>query len=210
LFVVIEGPNRAGKSTLIRELAVFLKARGAEVLVTREPGGTAMGEGLRAVLKNPDMAGGAFATALVFNGARKEHAARIIVPAVSRGAVVICDRYYMSTEIYQGSLAHDVTPDEREILKGIHRSFPQPDATVFVIPSAEVIASRGDGAEADRFEGNPEELAAYEAFAAEFGKTHPTVIIRPILATEGRSKLGEVLNCPIFSRWSRAGGLPTA
>src|SRR5258708_7442456 len=95
LFIVIEGPNRAGKSTLVRELADFLRKSASEVIVTREPGGTPMGEGLRAVLKNSAMAGGAFATALVFNGGRKEHADKVITPAVNRGSIVICDRYYM-------------------------------------------------------------------------------------------------------------------
>src|SRR5205823_4417041 len=112
-------------------------------------------------LKNPAMAGGAFATALVFNGGRKEHADRIIVPAVDRGAVVICDRYYISTEIFQGMLAPDVTPAERKILEDIHRHFPQPHMTVFLLPTPEVVARRGAGFEADRFEGNPAEVAAY-------------------------------------------------
>ena len=200
LFIVVEGPNRAGKSTLIRELAAHLKAQNREVIVTREPGGTPMGEGLRGVLKNSDMAGGAFATALVFNGGRKEHAAKIITPAVNRGAVVICDRYYISTEIYQGTLAHDVTPTEREILNKIHRSFPQPDLVIFILPSAEVIAKRGDGTEVDRFEGNPEELAAYEAYAVEYAKTHSTVIVRPRPAKEDQSMLGDILVHSVFSR----------
>jgi dTMP kinase len=169
-----------------------------------------MGEGLRAVLKNPEMAGGAFATALVFNGGRKEHAAKVITPAVNRGAAVICDRYYISTEIYQGTLAHDVTPTEREILRSIHHSFPQPDLTIFILPNAEVIAKRGDGCEADRFEGNPRELAAYEAYAGEYAKTHPTIIIRPTPVTEDQSKLDEVLVHPVFRRWIRSDSLPRA
>jgi len=201
IFIVVEGPNRAGKSTLIRELASVLKARGACVLVTREPGGTPMGEGLRAVLKNSVMAGGTFATALVFNGGRKEHAEKIIKPAVSRGTVVICDRYYISTEIYQGMLADDMTHAEREILKSIHREFPQPDLTVFLLPSTEVIATRGDGSEIDRFEGNPKELAAYESYAPMYSEEHTTIVIRPNLESEGKSKIGEVLSHSIFRRW---------
>jgi dTMP kinase len=198
LFIVIEGPNRAGKSTLIRELAAALTASGRETVVTREPGGTPMGEGLRTVLKNAAMAGGTFATALVFNGGRKEHADRIITPAVQRGAVVICDRYYISTEIFQGLLAADVTPAEREILRSIHRSFPQPDLTVFLLPSAEVVAKRGEGSETDRFEGNPMEMRAYDEYAQEYARVHPTLIVRPTLAAEGQSKAGEVLAHPLL------------
>lgn len=207
---MVEGPNRAGKSTLIRELADYLKAQAREVVVTREPGGTPMGEGLRAVLKNLDMVGGTFATALVFNGGRKEHADKVIMPAVYRGAVVVCDRYYISTEIYQGTLADDVTPTEREILKNIHRSFPQPDLTIFILPSAEVIAKRGAGHEMDRFEGNPRELAAYEAYVADYAKMHSAVIVRPTLATEDRSKLDEVLVDAVFSRWLHLNSLSRA
>lgn len=204
LFIVIEGPNRAGKSTLIRELAAALAASGRETVVTREPGGTPMGEGLQTVLKNAAMAGGTFATALVFNGGRKEHADRIITPAVQRRAVVICDRYYISTEIFQGMLADDVTAPEREILRSIHRNFPQPDLTVFILPSAEVITKRGAGSETDRFEGNPREMAAYEAYALEYAKAHPTSIIRPTLASEGQSKLDELLSHAVFTRWLRS------
>ncbi|MEY3775481.1 MAG: hypothetical protein RLZZ129_2261 [Verrucomicrobiota bacterium] len=206
LFIVIEGPNRAGKSTLIRELATYLKATVAEVIVTREPGGTPMGEALRVVLKDTAMAGGAFATALVFNGARKEHADRIILPAKNRGAIVICDRYYMSTEIFQGELARDVASDEREILRIIHRSFPQPDLTIFILPDAEVVAKRGAGHETDRFEGNPEELKAYADYAEDYAKTHPTLILRPILATEGESKLSEVISHAIFHGYLMSAG----
>lgn len=210
LFIVIEGPNRAGKSTLIHDLAAALSGPGAEIIVTREPGGTPMGEGLRAVLKNSAMAGGAFATALVFNGGRKEHADRVIIPAVRRGAVVLCDRYYVSTEIFQGLLCDEVTAAERAILRCIHLSFPQPDLTVFLLPDAEVIAKRGEGSEGDRFEGNPREMSAYEAYAIEYAKSHPTLIVRPTLATEGRSKVGDVFANETLSNWLRAHPLPAA
>jgi dTMP kinase len=193
-FIVIEGPNRAGKTTLIRELADHLKALVGEVIVTREPGGTPMGEGLRAVLKNSAMAGGTFATALVFNGGRKEHADKVITPARNRGAVILCDRYYISTEIFQGVLARDVTSTEREILRSIHRSLPQPDLTIFVLPTAEVVAKRGAGHETDRFEGDSRELAAYEEYARQFTQSNPTLVIRPTLGTEGKSKLSEILS----------------
>jgi len=203
LFIVIEGPNRAGKTTLIRELADYLKTLGGEVIVTREPGGTPMGEGLRAVLKNSAMAGGTFATALVFNGGRKEHADKVITPARNRGAVIICDRYYISTEIFQGLLAHDVTSSEREILKSIHRNFPQPDLTIFILPTAEVVAKRGAGPghETDRFEGDPAELTAYAIYSEEYAKVHPTIIIRPTLAAEGQSKVADVIMHQALAKW---------
>lgn len=193
LFIVLEGPNRAGKSTLIGELATTLRESQREVVVTREPGGTPLGEGLRAVLKNDAMSGGTFATALVFNGARKEHADRVITPALQRGVVVLCDRYYMSTEIFQGALADDVSTQEEVVLAEIHRSFPQPDLTIFLLPSPAVVAARGAGIEADRFEGDPRELSAYETYAERFSESHPTLLIRPTLEDEHQSKLPLVL-----------------
>src|SRR5882724_1757955 len=198
LFIVVEGPNRAGKTTLIRELAGYLQAWHKEIVATREPGGTPMGEGLRSVLKNSAMAGGTFATALVFNGGRKEHADHVITPAMNRGAIVLCDRYYISTEIFQGILAPDVTPIERKILKSIHRSFPQPHLTIFILPTPEVVARRGSTLETDRFEGDPAELSAYAAYAKRYAKTRPTITLRPTLATEGTSKLHEVLAHELF------------
>jgi dTMP kinase len=189
LFIVLEGPNRAGKTTLIDELATALRESQREVIVTREPGGTPLGEGLRAVLKNDTMSGGTFATALVFNGARKEHADRVITPGLQRGAVVLCDRYYMSTEIFQGALADDISTQEETVLAEIHRSSPQPDLTIFLLPSPAVVAARGNGKEADRFEGDPREFSAYEAYAERFSKSYPTLFIRPTLEDEHQSKL---------------------
>jgi dTMP kinase len=199
LFIVIEGPNRAGKTTLIKELASFIGKTSRNIVVTREPGGTPFGEGLRAVLKNPTISAGTFASALVFDGGRKEHADKVILPAVDRGAIVICDRYYMSTEIFQGVLATDITPAELDILKNIHKTFPLPDLTVFVIPTLEVITARGAGTEGDRFEGNPRELSAYAEYAADFALSHPSLILRPTLTEEGQSLLPALLRHPLLS-----------
>jgi dTMP kinase len=195
LFLVIEGPNFAGKSTLIIELAEWLRGLGYEVIVTREPGGTPMGEGLRAVLKNPAMRGGAFATALVFEGARKEHADVVITPGVARGAVVICDRYFHSTDIFQIDLSGALSAAEKKVLRDIHATFPQPDLTVFLIPTDEVIAARRrvDG-EVDQFEGNPRELSAYRDYAASYGDTNPALLLEPTEQEEGQSKVGKVTN----------------
>ena len=103
-FVVFEGGDGAGKSTQCRLLADALRARGHEVVVTREPGGTPIGEAIREVLLGAGSDGMAARTeALLFAAARAEHAAALIRPAVARGAVVISDRYLDSSVAYQGA-----------------------------------------------------------------------------------------------------------
>jgi dTMP kinase len=103
-FVVFEGGEGAGKSTQCRLLADALGARGIEAVVTREPGGTPIGEAIREVLLGAGSDGMAARTeALLFAAARAEHAAALIRPAVQRGAVVISDRYLDSSVAYQGA-----------------------------------------------------------------------------------------------------------
>ncbi len=103
-FVVFEGGDGAGKSTQCRLLSDALMARGREVVRTREPGGTPIGEAIRTVLLG---AGShtmdARAEALLFAAARAQHAAELIRPAVERGAVVLSDRYLDSSVAYQGA-----------------------------------------------------------------------------------------------------------
>lgn len=103
-FVVFEGGDGAGKSTQSRLLADALQARGVEVVVTREPGGTPTGEAIREVLLGAGSHGMAARTeALLFAAARAEHASALIRPAVARGTVVISDRYLDSSVAYQGA-----------------------------------------------------------------------------------------------------------
>ena len=196
-FIVFEGPNYSGKSTALTELAAVLLAQGREVVTCREPGGTPFGEALRVTLKDPATRAGTFASALAFNAARKELNEVVIGPALARGAMVLLDRYFMSTEIFQGTLAPDVSQVERTILASLHRTFIQPDLTVFLLPSAEVIQQRIRRARLDfgpdRFEGNAGEVTAYEKYAANYAGQHPTLILRPKLADEGRSLCPQVL-----------------
>jgi dTMP kinase len=102
-FVAFEGPEGAGKTTQIVLLSERLRAEGHAVTVTREPGGTPLGERIRALLLDP--AGveiHARAEALLHNAARAQHVEAVIRPALERGEVVICDRFLDSTLAYQG------------------------------------------------------------------------------------------------------------
>lgn len=101
--IVFEGTEGAGKSTQVRRLADHLRSQGREVVVTREPGGTPVAEAVREILLD----GGHDAMddrteALLYAAARAEHVAKVIAPALRRGAVVICDRYLDSSLAYQG------------------------------------------------------------------------------------------------------------
>ena len=101
MFVTFEGQDWSGKSTQAALLAEALRSDGREVVATREPGGTPVGESIRTlVLDGPEMS--AWAEAALFAAARAEHVAAVIRPALARGAAVVCDRYVDSSVVYQG------------------------------------------------------------------------------------------------------------
>jgi dTMP kinase len=101
VFVTFEGLDGSGKTTQVERLRERLEAEGREVVATREPGGTPLGEGIRElVLHGHEMS--PWAEALLFAAARAEHVEEVIRPALERGADVICDRYVDSSLAYQG------------------------------------------------------------------------------------------------------------
>jgi dTMP kinase len=101
VFVTFEGADGSGKSTQAELLRAALEAEGRDVVLTREPGGTELGEAVRTlVLNGPTM--GAWAEAALFAASRAEHVEEMIRPALDRGADVLCDRYFDSSLAYQG------------------------------------------------------------------------------------------------------------
>jgi dTMP kinase len=101
LFVAIEGPEGAGKSSLAGALADRLAAGGREVVAVREPGGTPVAEAARAAFLDPRLDATPLAEVFLLLAARADLVAKVIRPAMARGAVVLCDRYDLSTEAYQ-------------------------------------------------------------------------------------------------------------
>src|SRR5512140_1934243 len=101
-FLTLEGPDGSGKSTQAQRLAARLRDEGFETVLTREPGGTALGEEVRQILlHSAELRPTAATDALLFNAARAQLVAEVIAPALDAGKVVVCDRHADSTLAYQ-------------------------------------------------------------------------------------------------------------
>jgi dTMP kinase len=150
-FLTLEGPEGSGKSTQGQRLASRLTAAGYRCVLTREPGGTLLGEGVREILLHLHSPVPA-ADALLFNAARAQLVAEVIQPALVRGEVVICDRFGDSTLAYQGY-------GEGRPLDGLRRLAEfavgdlVPDLTILIdLPAEEGLRRKQGGNEINRFE----------------------------------------------------------
>ncbi len=153
-FITLEGGEGVGKSTQAARLADALRAHGLEVVVTREPGGTAGAEAIRDLLMTGDAdRWSARAEALLFAAARADHVEKVIRPALDRGAWVICDRFVDSTRAYQGG-AGGVSDDDILALHTVGSGGLMPDRTLLMWLPPEEAASRAydrDKGQSDRF-----------------------------------------------------------
>ena len=143
-FITFEGGEGAGKSTQVRRLVARLEAAGVEVVATREPGGSPGAEAIRAlVLTGSADRWSPVTETLLMYGARRDHIERTIVPALDRGAWVVCDRFADSTRAYQGG-AGGVAPELIAALEDHVLAEVRPDLTlVFDLP-AEVGLARAE------------------------------------------------------------------
>ena len=138
-FITLEGMDGAGKSTHIPNIINILQARGCEVVSTREPGGTALGERLRELLLHEPMH--AETETLLMFDARREHIATVIGPALARGAYVLSDRFTDATYAYQCG-AKGVLATKIQILEQWVQSELQPDITLLFDVPVEVSMQR--------------------------------------------------------------------
>lgn len=171
-FVVVEGPDGAGKSTLVRALAARLRTAGHEVVEVREPGGTPAAEAIRALVLDPAHAVPPAAELFLMLAARADLVARIIRPALARGAVVLSDRFDLSTLAYQVAGRGLDEPAVRRA-NALATGGLAPDLTLVLDVPGDVAAARqaAAGKDADRMEQGDAAMRARVAarFAAAGG-----------------------------------------
>ncbi len=152
-FITVEGIEGAGKSTQMDAIGDFLDAKGIRVVMTREPGGTPLGEAVRGLLLNPDIRGMSVdAELLLVFAARAEHLHEVIRPALEAGHWVLSDRFTDATFAYQGG-GRGIEAERIAALEQWVQGALRPDLTLLLDVPVEVgmarIAARGDR---DRFE----------------------------------------------------------
>lgn len=149
-FITLDGVDGAGKSTHLDFVACWLREQGRDVIVTREPGGTPLGESLRELLLHRDM--DADTELLLMFAARQEHLAQLIWPALARGAWVVSDRFTDASYAYQCGGRGIAVERIAALETWVQRDF-QPDLTLlFDVPPEVAEARRSVARVADRFE----------------------------------------------------------
>ncbi|MFH1402279.1 MAG: dTMP kinase [Patescibacteria group bacterium] len=137
MFITLEGGEGSGKTTQMVKIGKFLESKGSKYIVTREPGGTEIGAQIRRIVKNKNNTDlTPEAELLLYMADRVQHIQEIIAPALTAGKVVLCDRYYDSTSVYQGT-ARGL---ELNLINQLHSLFyvPIPDITFLLDLSPEI------------------------------------------------------------------------
>ena len=167
LFITLEGPEGAGKSTNREYLAQRLREHGLDVVLTREPGGTPLAERVRELLLAPaDEPMASDTELLLIFAARAQHLAQVIRPALARGAVVLCDRFTDATYAYQGG-GRGLSFQRIEQLECFVQGDLRPDLTLIFDLPVEIGLSRAAArGRLDRFE--QEGLAFFEAVRSAY------------------------------------------
>ena len=152
LFITLEGGEGAGKSTSLAFVREFLEQAGRRVLVTREPGGTPLGEQIRELLLHGRDSMDVDTELLLMFAARAEHLARVIRPTLAEGACVVCDRFTDATYAYQGG-GRGVPEARIRILEDWVQQGLRPDLTLLLdIPVEQGLGRAGQRSAPDRFE----------------------------------------------------------
>ncbi|HEU0336845.1 MAG TPA: dTMP kinase [Gaiellaceae bacterium] len=175
MFVTFEGGDGSGKTTQARLLAERLAREGRDVVVTREPGGTELGERVRELVLHAGHVA-PWAEAALFAAARAQHVAEVIRPALERGATVLCDRYVDSSLAYQG-LARGLGLERVLELNLTAVEGLLPDRTFLLVVDADT-AARRVGAERDRIEREDDGFRErVEAAYRELAERYPERIV---------------------------------
>ncbi len=168
MFITLEGIEGSGKTSQVGNIAAFLESRGRACLLTREPGGTPIGRRIRQVLLYPECGDlDPLAELLLYNADRVQHVKKVILPALTAGKVVVCDRYVDATRAYQG-VARKL---DVELVETLHRLLVdnlKPDLTFLLDLSPEEGLARAwaqinSGGRSDRETRFEEEALAFHA-----------------------------------------------
>jgi dTMP kinase len=161
LFVTFEGPEGCGKTTQLRLLADHLRELGYDVLTTREPGGTAISDKIRAILLDPaNTEMRASSEFLLFSAARAQHVEQVIVPHLEKGGIVLCDRYADSSLAYQG-YGHQLDPDMLRAITSFATSNLVPALTLYLDLPVKVGLERKTGGAGDAWNRMEQKEIAY-------------------------------------------------
>jgi dTMP kinase len=172
LFITFEGTEGCGKSTQINALAARLQDQGQQVLQTREPGGTPLGEAVRNLLQHDEAGAGMSPEAelLLFTASRAQLTRERILPAIAKGEIVLCDRFMDSTTVYQG-VARQIDIQAVAAINRFAVGEARPDLTILIDLSPEVgmarVHARSDG-QLDRIE--QEAIEFFQAVRAGYLK----------------------------------------
>ncbi len=150
-FIVLEGPDRCGKSTQAKLLLNTLLEHGKDVLLTREPGGTETAEKIRQIVLEPGMDIRPMAELFLYEASRAQHTQEKILPALEQGKIVICERYTLSTCAYQG-YGRGIDLKRIETLNQIASLGLVPDITLVFLMSDKYFTQRGEYLYSDRLE----------------------------------------------------------
>ncbi len=179
LLIVFEGAEGAGKTTQLRRLAEWFAAHGRDVVSVREPGGTVVGDEIRRILLDPASDIAPRAEALLFMASRAQLVERTVRPALDRGAVVLVDRFFLSTYAYQGR-GRGLPESEVRAANAIAIGGLVPDLTLLVtLPVADGLARAMERGGHDRMERadvafHDRVARAFDEFAtAEWQRGHP-------------------------------------
>lgn len=150
-FIVLEGPDKSGKSTQARLLVAELRRRRKTVIHTREPGGTKLSEGIRRLLLDPSGKVCPLAELLLYEASRAQHTQALILPALRRGETVVSERYSLATLAYQGG-ARGLPMAMVRQLNRIATSGLRPDLTLVLDIPDSGFRTRDPGRKHDRLE----------------------------------------------------------
>jgi len=153
LFVTLEGPDGGGKSTQALQLVAYLKGRGLNVLLTREPGGTPIGDQIRRTLMDLGNTGmNPRAEILLFSASRAQIVHQVIRPHLESGGIVVCDRFYDSTLAYQG-YGHGLDLQALQTITAFATGGLRPDLTLLLdLPAEDGLRRRKRGGQWNRLD----------------------------------------------------------